>query len=215
MISRQKLLDAAARVYGEYGFRGATTRRIADEAGVNEVTLFRLFGSKAALIEEALREHVPRPPQAVALPEQPGDPHGELTDWCARQLTELRTHRSVIRKAMAEMEEHPEVGPCVGEGTTCAFTDLRSYARKLHGNGAPLSEKELHAAVTMLISALFADAMVREFMPDTYPQPETDAPELYATMFLRALGAQPRPNDRSTGNGARERTPVRGGRAHP
>ena len=53
--TRTQLLEAAARIYSEAGFRGATTRRIADEAGVNEVTLFRLFGSKGALIAEAVR----------------------------------------------------------------------------------------------------------------------------------------------------------------
>ena len=52
--TKQQLLDAAVRVYSDAGFRGATTRRIAEEAGVNEVTLFRLFGSKAALIEAAV-----------------------------------------------------------------------------------------------------------------------------------------------------------------
>ena len=74
MASRQKLLAAAARIYGESGFRGATTRRIADEAGVNEVTLFRLFGSKSALIAEALREHAPRATEPGGLPNEPVDP---------------------------------------------------------------------------------------------------------------------------------------------
>jgi AcrR family transcriptional regulator len=55
--TRQQILEAAVRVYSEAGFRGATTRRIADEACVNEVTLFRIFGSKAALIAEAVRAH--------------------------------------------------------------------------------------------------------------------------------------------------------------
>jgi len=51
MESRERILAAAARVYAEHGFRGATTRRIAEEAGVNEITIFRQFGSKAALID--------------------------------------------------------------------------------------------------------------------------------------------------------------------
>ena len=51
-VSRQKLLEAAMRVFAESGFRGATTRRIAEAAGVNEVTLFRQFKSKSALINE-------------------------------------------------------------------------------------------------------------------------------------------------------------------
>ncbi|MEO7475110.1 MAG: TetR family transcriptional regulator, partial [Gemmatimonadales bacterium] len=39
MNVRDQLLTAAARVYAEVGYRGATTRRIAQEAGVNEITL--------------------------------------------------------------------------------------------------------------------------------------------------------------------------------
>src|ERR1051326_2984409 len=53
MERREELLRAAARVYARHGYRGSTTRRIADEAGVNEVTIFRQFGSKDALIHEA------------------------------------------------------------------------------------------------------------------------------------------------------------------
>ena len=46
MDVREQLLEAAVKVFAIAGFRGATTRRIAQEAGVNEVTLFRQFGSK-------------------------------------------------------------------------------------------------------------------------------------------------------------------------
>ena len=54
MNVRDQLLAAAARVYAEAGYRGATTRRIALAAGVNEITLFRHFGSKDALLREAI-----------------------------------------------------------------------------------------------------------------------------------------------------------------
>jgi len=39
----------------ERGYKGATTRAIAERAGVAEVTLFRRFGSKANLIAAAVR----------------------------------------------------------------------------------------------------------------------------------------------------------------
>ena len=54
MDVREQLLEAALKVFADAGFRGATTRRIAQEAGVNEVTLFRQFGSKEGLILEAV-----------------------------------------------------------------------------------------------------------------------------------------------------------------
>src|SRR5829696_7190206 len=131
MASRPKLLAAAARIYGESGFRGATTHRIADEAGVNEVTLFRLFGSKSALISEALRAHAPRATDPHGLPDEPVDPELELSSWCNAQLTHLRSARSMIRKAMGEIEEHPEMAPCMSEGPKSAFHELHEYVMRL------------------------------------------------------------------------------------
>jgi AcrR family transcriptional regulator len=188
MASRQKLLAAAARIYGESGFRGATTRRIADEAGVNEVTLFRLFGSKSALISEAIREHAPRGTEPHGLPDEPVDPEAELSAWCNAQLTHLRGSRSMIRKAMGEIEEHPEMAPCMSAGTQYAFHELLEYVAHLDHTADSITEIEVHTAAAMLISALFADAMGREMMPGLYPQPESDAAGLYARLFLRAIG---------------------------
>src|SRR5574339_309511 len=56
MDAREQLLQAALKVYSTSGVRGATTKRIAQAAGVNEVTLFRHFGSKDALLQEALAQ---------------------------------------------------------------------------------------------------------------------------------------------------------------
>jgi len=188
MASRQKLLAAAARIYGESGFRGATTRRIADEAGVNEVTLFRLFGSKSALIAEAIREHAPRATEPGGLPDHPVDPEQELTAWCNAQLTHLRAARSMIRKAMGEIEEHPEMAPCMSEGTQGAFRELLDYVSHLDHTSDSITEVEVQTAAAMLISALFADAMGREMMTALYPQPESGAAALYSRLFLRAIG---------------------------
>ena len=107
MDNREKLLIAASRVYAEVGFRGATTRRIAEEAGVNEVTLFRLFGSKAQLLAEAITCHDPM--GSVLLPVGPADPMRELTEWSEGHLVAIREMRGMIRKTMADLEEHPDV----------------------------------------------------------------------------------------------------------
>lgn len=52
--TEQKILDAALRVFASEGYKGATTRRIAQEANVTEVTLFRKFQSKENLLREVL-----------------------------------------------------------------------------------------------------------------------------------------------------------------
>jgi AcrR family transcriptional regulator len=53
-IDEGRILDAALAVWRELGFREATTRRVAERAGVGEVTIFRRFGDKAGLFGKAL-----------------------------------------------------------------------------------------------------------------------------------------------------------------
>lgn len=52
--TEQRILDAALRVFASEGYTGATTRKIAEEADVAEVTLFRKFKSKENLLKEVL-----------------------------------------------------------------------------------------------------------------------------------------------------------------
>ncbi len=189
MDNRQKLMDAAGRVYSEVGFRGATTRRIAEEAGVNEVTLFRLFGSKARLIAEAVQ--CMDPMGAFSLPDHPIDPETELTVWCQGHAASMRAGRAIIRKTMAELEEHPEMTPFICEGRTPQYRMLVTYAQQLTPIATPLDAEHLEAACSMLMSALFSDAMGREVVPTAYPSPEADAPARYVRVFLRAIGARP------------------------
>jgi AcrR family transcriptional regulator len=49
---RVLLLEAAREVFSEQGYSGASTRAIAERAGIAEPLLFRNFGSKAALFGE-------------------------------------------------------------------------------------------------------------------------------------------------------------------
>jgi AcrR family transcriptional regulator len=202
MEIRDRILDAAARVYAETGFRGATTRRIADEAHVNEITIFRQFGSKAALIDEVLRSRGALAAPVVALPEVPRDPEAELTAWCSDHLEHLRAARAMIRKSMSEVEERPAAGPCVTAPTAGAAQELKRYMQRMHEVGlvdwvecgAPETRgarsEIAHAAGAMLMAALFADAMGRDFMPEMYPQPPERAPALYVHLFLCAFGAR-------------------------
>src|SRR5947209_15884335 len=50
-----RVLRTFLRLVAERGIEATTTRLLAEEAGVNEVTIFRLFGDKARLATEAFR----------------------------------------------------------------------------------------------------------------------------------------------------------------
>lgn len=190
MLSRDRILHAAARVYGELGFRGATTRRIADEAGVNEITIFRHFGSKDALISEAIRCHAAAESTAE-LPKQPVNPERELVRWAEAFATHLRGARGMILKCMGDLEERREMTACVSSGPAHAFNELRGYFTRLRKAGLVDASADPTVAAAMLMGSLFGDAMGRDMMPSSYP-PATKAPGLYAKLLLRALGSAPR-----------------------
>ncbi len=51
--TRQKLIDAALRIFGDYGFDGASTRMLADAAGANLAAIPYYFGGKEGLYRAA------------------------------------------------------------------------------------------------------------------------------------------------------------------
>ena len=188
MDTRTELLKAAAEVFSQHGFRGSTTRRIADAAGVNEVTLFRYFGSKDALIHEAIAaSSSAESPGRVLLPETPVDPEDELTEWTAEVIERLRAKSSIIRKCMSEMEERPEMIPSAVSTPVRATEDLAAYLGKLKSSGSASPQFDVLAAAAMMMGAVFHDAMGREMMPQAYPA-QSDAPRLYSTLLLTAIG---------------------------
>ena len=131
MDVREQLLEAAVKVFAHAGFRGATTRRIAQEAGVNEVTLFRQFGSKEGLILEAVLRAVTRLQDEAVLPDVPRDPAAELLDWTRRHYEFMLGNNRLIKAAMADAVAHPDMG-CLGDRITTSIEQtLRAYIERL------------------------------------------------------------------------------------
>jgi len=186
MDTRTELLKAAAAVFAQHGSRGSTTRRIAEAAGVNEVTLFRYFGSKEALLQEAIAHSADGTP-SISLPETPLDPETELTEWCGIVMERLRAKRSIIRQCMSEIEEKPEMITTAVSTPVRASHDLAAYLRKLKAEGRADGELDVLAAVSMMLGAIFHDAMGREMMPQVFPA-LSKAPRLYSRLLLSAIG---------------------------
>ncbi len=209
--TKDHILEAAARLYGEHGFRGTTTRRIAEEAGCNEVTLFRLFGSKTALLLEALRVHSVQPTHCQ-LPSDPVDPLAELTEWATDKRRAISGMRSIIRKAMSEFEENPAMPKCITQGASVTYTALREYLQRLQEAGFTDGKADTSTAASMLISTVFHDAIARDMMPNAFPQPSSAAPGMYAALCLKSLGFEAAAHkSRSNGRVNKSRALLAGG----
>src|SRR6266511_3038110 len=66
--TRERLLDAAARVFELKGYEGATVAQIAREAGVTTGAIYAHYASKAELMVDALRAHKERATAALFPP---------------------------------------------------------------------------------------------------------------------------------------------------
>lgn len=66
--TRERLLDAAARVFELKGYGGATVAQIAKEAGVSSGAIYAHYSTKAELLVDALRAHKERATAALFPP---------------------------------------------------------------------------------------------------------------------------------------------------
>lgn len=106
--TRQRLLDAAARVFARDGLAGATTRAIAEEAGVNEVTLFRHFQTKDRLLDAVVGENFgPAATVAVeAAPATTDDLRADLLKHAERYHRLLEHNLALVRTMIGEIQHH-------------------------------------------------------------------------------------------------------------
>lgn len=187
MELRDRILEAAATIYRTSGFRGTTTRRIAAEAGVNEVTLFRQFGSKEALLREVIA-HGWSQLELRPLPAEPGNPVEDVTSWALAYYGEHHECASFIRTRLGEFEEHPEIIPQGGSPPARTAAILATYLRRLQEEGRIRADVDPKRAAAMLIGALFADAVTREGVGEMYGDSPEDEVRDYVRIFLRGIG---------------------------
>lgn len=149
---REQILDAAIAVFGELGYAGATTDRVARAAGISQPYVVRLFGTKEQLFIETLRHTLDRllTTFRAALPAD-GD-----ADSAEHRLGEAYLHlvedRGVLLTLLHGylMGTDPVIGPVARDGFLQVFRMLRDEAR--------FTPEQIHRFLAdgMLINTLLA-----------------------------------------------------------
>jgi TetR/AcrR family transcriptional repressor of mexJK operon len=107
--TRQRILEAAVEVGSRLGYAKATTKAIADAAGVNEVTLFRHFVTKENLFSEAIEQYG-GPALAPMLEQQmTGDYRQDLMTHGRYVFSLLLERREILQLMLCESTNIPEV----------------------------------------------------------------------------------------------------------
>ncbi len=152
--TRTALMRSGLELLAEKGYKGATTREIAARAGVSEVTLFRHFGSKEALLQEAVQKLTP--PLEQVLPLRTRNLEADLLHLTERYVQMLEANQGLLVRLLPELARHPELRGAEGPaGFNRAISSVLEYITGLQKAGLLREESPFQAALALL-GPLFA-----------------------------------------------------------
>ncbi len=179
---RESILAAAASVFAERGYVGATTDAVAKVAGVSQPYVVRMFGTKETLFLEVLKRSLDRLLDTfravIARPAAPGEP-AELQARIGRSYIDLLADRGLLLSLMQAfmLGTDAAIGPAARAGFMSVYHLLRDEA------GMSAQETGEFLAGGMMINTLVgmrmaddydADPDVRELIDTCAPNKSAD-----------------------------------------
>jgi AcrR family transcriptional regulator len=115
-VQRRDILTAAEKLFSQKGFKGTTTKELAEKAGIHEAVLFRHFQSKRELYRETvelkLARNRPAALEQMQMSAKNSDDRGFFEALALGLLTRFEEDPSIPRLILySALEEHepPEV----------------------------------------------------------------------------------------------------------
>lgn len=129
--TRQRLIHAALELFASQGVTETTTKQIAELADVNEVTLFRQFGSKHGLLLAVIEESSVFTHLGQTLVEKASQTNRidqALKEYATACLQALEQVPEVVRSVIGEAGQYPsENREALGRGLTQANRHVAEY----------------------------------------------------------------------------------------
>jgi AcrR family transcriptional regulator len=186
--TKQRIIQASAQVFGKMGYDGATTRAIAEAAGVNEVTLFRHFGNKKNIFMAMIEQYSALPGLRAALEEQiTGNYREDLLTLGNHFMTMMLKRRRNILMSMCAAERLPEIREAVARPPTQQQQMLSGYLREQIARGVVRDLPNPDLAAEMFFGMLFEFAISRPLYAGTPAAeiPAEDAVAQSVDIFVR------------------------------
>lgn len=140
--TRERVLGAAARLFEQRGYEGASIAAIAEQARVSQVTIYARFQNKRTLLGElvhrAVRGDDPAPvleqagPRAVAAA---GDQHEQLRLFAADVVLRLERAAPLVTIVAGASRSEPELAELLSRLHAYRRDNLRGLVEALAANG--------------------------------------------------------------------------------
>jgi len=188
-----KILTAAAELFGERGYKGTTTRALAERAGVNEVTIFRYFGNKQGVLK-ALGASWASNFAGLAVDELSGtsDTASTLVRLAQIETAWARQSGAVAMRLALDRKTSPEVAEAMGEGgPEDNFLGLVAYLAKQQDAGDLRADLDPRVMAEVFFALTSSLAMSRQLLSDgriTYDMPEEEVGRQVLELYLTGVG---------------------------
>ena len=125
--TRRRIIQGAIRLFGRIGYKRATTRAIAVESDVNEVTIFRHFGSKKNLLAACVESF-----NAAGFAESfgnhlTGDYEADIKWMAKAQMEDMVANFQMLRMFMCDSVDLPELREAGASGASGNLNLIVNY----------------------------------------------------------------------------------------
>lgn len=185
--TRDRIVAAAREVIARKGKRGATTREIADMAGVNEATLFRHFGNKESLIIAVAKHSCPDVKLRDLVAQLRGPVEEDLLQLGTVMTAHLDSMIDMVRWSLVEADyENSVFSKEAWRPQTAIRNVINDYFQARIDDGTIAGKADDLASIFM--GMIFSRVIAREKFPDSRLFNDTDyAIRQFVDVFLNGV----------------------------
>jgi len=194
-VTEVRLIEAAVQLFSRHGFKGTSTRDIANLAGVNEATLFRYFPKKTDLFWAAAESRLNRLKFGREL--QNGlatdlDPDVIVPMLASFMVENISEHPELMRLLYVARFELPGADRVFREHLGPIFDSVNAYFTRCAAKGL-IRDLDPAIATLGLVGAVGAHLNLHELFTgqDVSGDARTAAP-VYAQLWLQGLQQKPK-----------------------
>ena len=184
-IATEQILEAALDLITRHGYAGATTREMAAAAGINEVTLFRRFGSKKGVLMAAVELEAEK--LSAAGLAYSGDLQADLLRVVRFYQQLMVQHGRLLVMLLSEAPRQPELLEAM-QTPLAIIKKVEALVHRYQQEGL-LVEEPPGQAFAALIGPLFLYGALGELIPDLMETPFD--PDAHVHGYLQGRLQQP------------------------
>jgi len=157
----ERIIEAALQLISEKGYTAATTKTIAELAGVNEVTLFRHFGNKRGLLKAIVEQFSYYPLLQQEIHQNvTWDLEKDLLNFSLKHFEFLMSIKDLVMIGFKESIQFPEISEEIANIPLLIKKELCHYFQEMQQRGK-IREVDFEAAALSLIALNFGHFMSR------------------------------------------------------